>query len=436
MLKGLCAGIIEGQDRVHGGVAVFHKAAVRIGIDAPSGTGGDHLSNAFRVLSPPGRIAAFFVLCRGQPGECRFCGSGNGCLILVVYKGLQRHGGDIGIRGGSGQSPAAAFQFFAEDIVNALLADGGVRCLIAVGIQRNQGKDGPVDALLLDPVKILIRGDQIPITHRSSVLADGGERQNQAGIIGGFVLMERAVCQGNRSGCFVDVFHNAVIVACEVSVVLFVVAAASQAKYGPFSAGGAENRLGDGSCQLCHGIVQNGADILTLASFGLIRLALRSQCSFRGGNFSSSSGQILHRGHDGCLCSGIIAQRIGCIHHVLVHMVKIGIVAPAGAETQVSAVAMKRELPTDNIEIAIIPALTVCDTICKNPVSAAHINHEVIYRDHPARHGAIVKFTQVFIGIAVVFLVAGAAIFGDDSGNIQSTCVETFHGGQIHPAVP
>ena len=117
-------------------------------------------------------------------------------------------------------------------------------------------------------------------------------------------------------------------------------------------------------------------------------------------------------------------------------MVKIGVVAPAGAETQVSAVAMKRELPTDNIELAIILALSVCDTIRENPVSAAHINHEVIYRDHPARHGAIVKFTQVFIGVAVVFLVAGAAIFGDDSGNIQNAFVEAFHGGQIHAAVP
>ena len=276
MLKGLRAGIIEGQDRVHCGVAVFHKAAVGIGVNAPCGAGGDHLGNAFGIFGSPGRIAAFFVLCRGQPGECRFRGSGNGCLILVVYKGLQRHGGDIGIRGGSGQSPAAAFQFFAEDIVNALLADGGVRCLITVGIQRDQGKDGPVDALLLDPTEILIRGDQIPITHRSSVPADGGERQNQAGIIGGFVLMERAVCQGNRSGGFVDVFHNAVIVACEVSVVFFVVAAASQAKDSPFSAGGTKNRLGDGSCQLCHGIVQNGADIQALASFGLISPALRS----------------------------------------------------------------------------------------------------------------------------------------------------------------
>ena len=385
---------IEGQQGVHSGLAVLDKAGVGIGIDAPRGGGHDHLRDALGVDAAPGGIAAVILLDRGQLGKSALGSSCHLRLILIIDQRLQRHSRDIGIRLSAAQRPAAAGQLLAEDIVNTLLADGGVGGGIVVRIQRNQREDGAVDPLLGDPLHSLraVGLDEIPVSHAGGIFADGGQRHDQAGILSGLHLMQRAV-QIDGSRLLIDGLHNAAIVILEILAVQRIVAAAGQIQNRPFTGAGAKGGRGNGLGQLVHGVVQHLADILRCGRRGIagvgiagIRVAgvggagIGGTGSLQRGksriHLTLRSGQVFHNGKSRSLGLSIGAEGILGIEHVLVGSVKVSCAAPA-AKTKIHTITIQSKLPADHIGIAIVLiAVTIArpsNTRFQYKCGAAHI---------------------------------------------------------------
>ena len=211
MLEAGILADIEGQQRVHYGLAVFHKAGIRVGVDPQSGAGHDYLGTAFRVDGTPGGIAAAVLLDRGQAADallhrCLYSG-----LAPVVRQCLKHHGGDIRVCGGPAQRPAAVRKLFVQNIVDALLPDRGVAGFIAVGIQCDQREDRAVDALLAYACKIAEGLDNVPVAHLCGLLSDGRQGQNQAGVFRQLDTVQRTAL-ANAGGLLIDCRNNAVIV--------------------------------------------------------------------------------------------------------------------------------------------------------------------------------------------------------------------------------
>ena len=285
---------IEGQQGVHSGLAVLDKAGVGIGIDAPCGGGHDHLRDALGVDAAPGGIAAVILLDRGQLVKSALGSSRHLGLILIIDQRLQRHSRDIGIRRIAAQRPATVGQLLAEDIVNTLLADGGVGGRIVVRIQRNQREDGAVNTLPSDPIYTLraVGLDEIPIAHAGGIFADGGQCHDQAGILSGLLLMQRAV-QIDGSRLLIDGLHNAAIVILEILAVQRIVAAAGQAQNRPFTGAGAKGGRGNGLGQLIHGVVQHLADVLRRGRRGIAGIGIA------GGGIAGVGTVALYRDQTG-----------------------------------------------------------------------------------------------------------------------------------------
>ena len=189
-----------------------------------------------------------------------------------------------------------------QNRINTLLTDGRIGCFVIAGVKGDQRPDRAVHTLLFNPVDAVcaVCFNQIPIANCSCIFTDGRECNDQTGVFGRLILVQRTVhvdlCRNLIDGC-----HNAVVVIGEVHVILSEIATACQAEHRPFTCARAEGRCGNSSCKLCHCSVQHGADILGLTRLFRLRLGFwrcstggiacnRHSCICRRGNNAGFTG--------------------------------------------------------------------------------------------------------------------------------------------------
>ena len=224
-------------------VAAFHKAAVVQ--RNPQLTERNHdLRDRLYVGRAPRCKAALAVLRFGKVGQCLVCRGLDGLLVLIFCKCLKRHCGNIHIGiAGAGETPAAVLHLVLDDLIDVKLARGLRLCggifgnIVIAGIQRDQCPDWAVQTLPDGLFKIAKRGQKIVARDLGRVAPDGGQREDDAGILGVFSFMQHA-------GAVLDVLLHA-------RIVIFIVicgnriAGTGKTDNCPFAADGADLRRFD-----------------------------------------------------------------------------------------------------------------------------------------------------------------------------------------------
>ena len=236
--------LAEGEKIFCQGVAVFDETAV-IQRNPQLAEGDDDLRSGFDVRRAPGGVAALAVLGFGKPGKGLVGGGLDGFLVLIFGKGLQGHGGHVGVGiAGAGEVPAAVSKLVIQDLVDVELArglgfGGGVfRDVVAAGIEGDERPDGAVEALPDRFFEIAQRGQEVIARDVRRVAADGGQGEDDAGIFGVFPLVQHA-------GAVFDVLLDARVVIVKV-IRGDRIAGTGQADDGPLAADGADLRRFDG----------------------------------------------------------------------------------------------------------------------------------------------------------------------------------------------
>ena len=221
-------------------VAAFHETAV---IQRnPKLAERDHdLRNGLYVGRAPRCVAALAVLRFGKVGQSLVCRGLDGLLVLIFCKRLQCHCGNVHVGiAGAGETPAAVLHLILDDLIDVKLARGLRLCgrifgnLVIAGIQRDQCPNGAVHALPDRFFKIAQRGQKIVARDLGRVAPDGSQRENDAGILGIFTLMQHA-------GAALDVLLDAHVVIFKI-ICRNSVTGTSKTDNCPFAADGADFR--------------------------------------------------------------------------------------------------------------------------------------------------------------------------------------------------
>ena len=228
------ARIIKRQQRIDRRAAVFDEAAVRVRVDAQCRAGDDDLRDALSVGRAPRGEAAVAVLHGRERINAARHGRRDGRLPAVRRQRLQHHGRHVRIGCRAVHRPAATGELRREDRIHALAAHRAAGQVIAA-IEREQGKHRAVDALIAHPGKVGIRRGEVAAADLRRVAPDGGQREDDARIVRGFIGVERAGLAGRRRelrcfGC------DVCIVARKIVAVHGKIPAAGQAQHRPLVA--------------------------------------------------------------------------------------------------------------------------------------------------------------------------------------------------------
>ena len=231
MLKSAAVHIESGQGAQYG-VAVLHKAAVCGGVDAQGRQGHDNLGAGLAVHGTPAAKAAVIALQGGKSLQGLIHSSLHGLVGFIVgCQGLNGHSGHIGVGVLAAQVPAAAGKLGVQDGLNQLLPGHITHGGIIVAIQGNKGENGSVDALLLHIGHVIQALQQVVAAHIGDILADSGQGQDNAGVVGDLGPVQPLI----GVGVGLDILHHIVIVPGGHGA-----AAAGQADDHPLAAGGAD----------------------------------------------------------------------------------------------------------------------------------------------------------------------------------------------------
>ena len=185
---------IEARERVERGHAVFHEAAVGRRVDAERRQRDDDLRAGLAVLAAPADKAAGGQLRRREDIQ-RLVDRRADVLVRVIVgrERLHGHGGHVGVGRRAGEGPAAVFERGVEDGLHQLLARHVAGGRIVVAVKRDERPDGAVDALILDELHAVEPAEQVVPADVGDILADGGEGEDDAGVLGGARVVETAV---------------------------------------------------------------------------------------------------------------------------------------------------------------------------------------------------------------------------------------------------
>ena len=128
---------------------------------------------------------------------------GSGLLRIIACQRLKRHGGHVGLRRVAGVGPAAVVKLCVEKVLyqrfaryGALHAAGGLGKLILAAVQRKKRVYHAAETLLFNIVHIVQRGCEVVPGEVGRVHADGGQGENEAGVIRGLTGAEAAALVG------------------------------------------------------------------------------------------------------------------------------------------------------------------------------------------------------------------------------------------------
>ena len=228
------ARIIKRQQRIDRRAAVLDEAAVRVRVDAQRRAGHDDLRDALGVGGAPRGEATVAVLHGRERVDAAQHGRRDSCLPAVCRQRLQHHGRHVRVSRRAAHGPAAAGELRRQNGVHALAAHRAAGQIIAA-VEREQCKHRAVDALIAHPGKICIRRGEVTAADLRRVAPDGGQREDDARIVRGFVGVERTVAPG-RCRELRRLGRNVGIVVREIVAVHGEIPAAGKAQHRPLIA--------------------------------------------------------------------------------------------------------------------------------------------------------------------------------------------------------
>ena len=227
------AGHGVGQQSIQHRQSILDKAAVADRIDTQRCQCDQHLRAGLAVQRAPAAVAAVGKLHIGQKLHALVHGGVHRLVAgSVGRQRLQGHGRHIRVGAGAGQCPASIRELLRQNVRHQTVTGdlgSALRCgghVILAAVQRQQREDSAVDALIRHIVHVGQSGQQVVASHISGILSDGRQRQNGAGILGGFLIAELPLGALHR-------LDHAVIVA-----VGHIPAAARQRDHQPLAAEG------------------------------------------------------------------------------------------------------------------------------------------------------------------------------------------------------
>ena len=251
------------------GYAVLDKAAVGEGVNTQSSQSHNDLRAGLTVDGTPAGETAIILLMRGQPCQAFVhCGLDLGIGLIIGSQSLDGHCGNVHIRSlliRTSQCPAAVrLDLLAEDSVDEDIAGHFTEGRIVVAVQRNQGENRTIDALLIDIVHTVQALQQVMTAYIGGVFADGSQCKNHPGIVGGLGIVESLV------GVHVSlhILHHIVVVPGR-----YAATAASQGQRQPLAADAAHDRRGLVDLRL-QTLTDGGIDVAHLCQ-QLLALQLR-----------------------------------------------------------------------------------------------------------------------------------------------------------------
>ena len=222
------------------GYAVLDKAAVGEGVNTQSSQSHNDLRAGLTVDGTPAGETAILLLMRGQPCQTFVhCGLDLGVGLIIGSQSLDGHRGNVHIRSlliRTSQCPAAVrLDLLAEDSVDEDIAGHFTEGRIVVAVQRNQGENRTIDALLIDIAHTVQALQQVMTAYIGGVFADGSQCKNHPGIVGGLGIVESLV------GVHVSlhILHHIVVVPGR-----YAATAAGQTQCQPLAADAAHDRRG------------------------------------------------------------------------------------------------------------------------------------------------------------------------------------------------
>ena len=222
------------------GYAVLDKAAVGEGVNTQSSQSHNDLRAGLTVDGTPAGETAILLLMRGQPCQTFVhCGLDLGIGLIIGSQSLDGHRSNVHIRSlliRTSQCPAAVrLDLLAEDSVDEDITGHFTEGRIVVAVQRNQGENRTIDALLIDIVHTVQALQQVMTAYIGGVSADGSQCKNHPGIVGGLGIMESLV------GVHVSlhILHHIVVVPGR-----YATTAAGQTQCQPLAADAAHDRRG------------------------------------------------------------------------------------------------------------------------------------------------------------------------------------------------
>ena len=210
MLK-TAASYIELRQSIHCRDTVFNKTGVGFRVDTQRSQTGNHLRQRFTGSTFHTGKGAILVLNTTEPGKCLVhCFLNITIGVVVGSQRLQCHAGHIRITNCASQCPTAAKKLCIQNFRNKFFTSHITgRDLIVMGIKCDQRPNGTVDTLVADIVHIIQSSEQVISSHIGYILANCGERNNQAGIIRRLGCMQSSIL----INVFLHIGSNRMIVA-------------------------------------------------------------------------------------------------------------------------------------------------------------------------------------------------------------------------------
>ena len=201
----------EAAQRVQHADTILDEPTVLGRVNAQCSQRNDDLRAGLAVGCTPAGESAVILLHGAEPTQSLV--HSLLCAAVAFVVGCQRldsHGGHVHIGVLAVQAPAAVTaDLRVQNSLYQLVAGHIAGRRVAVAVQRDQREYRTVDALLGEVGHLIQPGQQVMAAHIRHILADGRQRQDDAGVFGGLILVQPSVAVD----VVLDILDHSVIVA-------------------------------------------------------------------------------------------------------------------------------------------------------------------------------------------------------------------------------
>ena len=201
----------EAAQRVQHADTILDEPTVLGRVNAQCSQRNDDLRAGFAVGCAPAGESAVILLHGAEPAQSLVHSLLRAAVAFVVgCQRLDSHGGHVHIGVLAVQAPAAVTaDLRVQNSLYQLVAGHIAGRRVVVAVQRDQREYRTVDALLGEVGHLIQPGQQVMAVHIRHILADGRQRQDNAGVFGGLVLVQPSVAVD----VVLDILDHSVIVA-------------------------------------------------------------------------------------------------------------------------------------------------------------------------------------------------------------------------------